>query len=332
MNLAFLQVVAASFILTASVCIASSPYDPNPQIINGQPGECLGNPIAVASGDIIVGAQQSPPSGATGPGKAYFFDKTTLSPWMTLTGSATGDCFGGAITTYGTGVLVGAPFESSCGAAYWSNGTQELKISNPNPNVGALFGFAVAPLGGDCLISACRNDPGNAPECGAVYLYNQAGTLLHTFQPPTIAAAQDYGYSLTPVGNNMALIGAQRAGEGTAYLYERNGSDWVLDSVISSPGDVYFGRSAAAIGNEVMIAGWDNTYVYDISQPTNPVLRASAQGGWGRGTLVWNNEPFTALSAEGGIRPDVYVGFGKASFARMVRPVQSPSAFCSVVA
>jgi hypothetical protein len=286
------------------VCAASTLYDPNPQIINGQPGECLGNPITVAGGNIIAAAQQSPPWSATGPGKAYVVDKATLSPWMTLTGSATGDCFAGAITSYGTGALAGAPFESTWGAAYWINGTQRLKIPNPNPNpnAGARFGFAVAPLGSDFLISACRDDPGNAPECGAVYLYNQAGTLLHTFRPPTIAPELDYGYSVTPVGNNMVLIGAQRAGPGTAYLYERKGTDWVLDSAIS-PGDVYFGRCAAAIGNEVMIAGWDNTYVYDVSQPTNPVLRALLPGG--KVTAV-GNDILTAY--DGGSEVDLYDG------------------------
>jgi hypothetical protein len=195
-------------------------------------------------------------------------------------GATAGDAFGSSVAARGNDVLVGAPdANGTAGAAYLYDGStyvSKFPIVNPTPNPNDLFGNCVAAMGNNILVGAMRDNPGGAENCGAVYLYDgTSGALLHTFQPPVIHARQDFGYSVTAVGSNKVLIGAQCDNtlgfdRGAAYLYTFNGSSWndttplkIFEPTPPIRTFGYFGRSVAELGNDLLISSYSHTYLFD---------------------------------------------------------------------
>jgi len=182
---------------------------------------------------------------------------------------AANDNFGASVAGVGTDrLLVGAYLDSagaiSAGAAYLfsTSGSLLTTFTNPTPAAGENFGISVAAMGTDRVLIGAQFGDGGAPDVGAAYLFSVSGALLTTFNNPTPAPADHFGFSLAAVGSDRVLIGAYQddtgAGDaGAAYLFRTNGA---LLTTFTNPAPAlldHFGNSVAAVGTDrVLIGAW----------------------------------------------------------------------------
>jgi len=248
---------------------------------NPKSGEGLST-LATAGNTIVIGAPALPSIESPGAGSVYLFDAKTGGLRSTISGNDLGlrrrDGFGYSVAASGDDILVGALYSDEGGRVYLFRGPhhhRELVLRCPAPQPNATFGSSVAFIGNCIVVAAERYDPGTAPDCGAVYLFDRAsGALLQTLQPRP-APRQFFGKSLAIIDENSLLVGAQGdVGHcrGTVYLYELDGERWTLKASIGAPGDRYFGRSMAAMGELAIIAAWNRTYLYRLAPGQEPQL------------------------------------------------------------
>jgi hypothetical protein len=191
---------------------------------------------AIGNDQVVIGAHLDD-TNATNSGAVYLFSTTgaLLSTFSNPT-AATNGYFGGSVAVVGNDrLLIGAIGHDTgapgAGAAYLINTSGELltTFANLTPATNDWFGWSVSAMGTDgVLIGAFQDDTG-AINSGAAYLFNTNGTLLTTFSNPTPSRDDAFGFAVTAVGNDMALIGApsdDAAGmsAGAAYLFRANGT------------------------------------------------------------------------------------------------------------
>jgi len=206
-------------------------------------------------------------------------------------GGGGGDEFGISIVGVGENVLIGAYREDTgaenAGAAYLfdPDGNLLTTFYNPTPESDDWFGFEVRSVE-DKIIIAAEGDNTGASRSGAVYLYEQDGTLLQTIYNPTPAADDAFGVRVLGVGDKV-LVTSMRDDTngrqaGAAYLFDQQGE--LLHTIFSpnsNAGDL-FGRSVDAIGDDKFIIsaysedvnGVQNSgavYVFDLD--ANSLLR-----------------------------------------------------------
>jgi hypothetical protein len=202
---------------------------------------------------------------------------------------ASSDFFGDSVAISGNNALIGASGDDTdgdnAGSAYLfdiTTGTLLQTFSNPTPAGGDFFGISVAISGNNALIGASGDDT-DGDNAGSAYLFDiTTGTLLQTFNNPTPASFDSFGFSVAISGNN-ALIGASgddTGGDnaGSAYLFDI--TTGTLLQTINNPtpgGDDSFGLSVAISGNNALIGapgddtgGVDagNAYLFDITTGT----------------------------------------------------------------
>ncbi|MGD0654067.1 MAG: PEP-CTERM sorting domain-containing protein [Thermoguttaceae bacterium] len=261
--------------------VSAAPGDllytyPNPE---PHSNDYFGCKVAGVGNNPLIGAYGSDQAGIDA-GAAYLLnrnDGTVLNKWY---GAAAGDGFGYSVAARGNDVLVGAPYANgTAGGAYIYDGStcqSKFPIVNPTPNPNEMFGSCVAAMGNNILVGAQWDNSRGAALEGAVYLYDgTSGAWLHTFQPPVIGARQYFGQSVSAVGSNKVLIGAQCDNthgydSGAAYLYtfDEYTSTWndANPKTIYEPMphvDGYFGRSVTALGNDLLISSYAHTYLFD---------------------------------------------------------------------
>jgi hypothetical protein len=202
---------------------------------------------------------------------------------------AISDNFGNSLAISGDNALIGASGDDTggdnAGSAYLfdiTNGTLLQTFNNPTPAGGDFFGSSLAMSGNNALVGAPYDATGGV-NAGSAYLFDiTTGTLLQTFNNPTPASFDSFGFSVAISGNN-ALIGAlgdDTGGDnaGSAYLFDI--TTGTLLQTINNPtpgGDDSFGNSVAISGNNALIgAPGDNTggvdagsaYLFDITTGT----------------------------------------------------------------
>jgi hypothetical protein len=181
-------------------------------------------------------------------------------------------------------------------------------LSNPEPNVGDAFGYAVAVTGDYALVSAPNDDTG-ATDAGSVYLFSAAtGDLLRTFRNPEPATGDLFGRSVALHGDTV-LIGAysdDAAGTdaGTVYLFSASTGQLlrVLRNPSPDPAD-NFGRAVAAgggyalvgaVGDDTAGAGAGAAYLFGLThRPTavDDAVFVAEDGGWNALNLLANDAP-----------------------------------------
>ncbi|MBU2613391.1 thrombospondin type 3 repeat-containing protein [Patescibacteria group bacterium] len=140
-----------------------------------------------------------------------------------------------------------------------------IAINNPTPTVSDEFGNSISISGDKVLIGAKLDDIG-ATNAGSAYLYDATtGALLQTFNNPTPAEQDGFGYSVSISGDKV-LIGAIYddtvfSDSGAAYLFDA--TTGALLHTFNNPtpnhSDV-FGISVSISGDKVLIgAQGDNT-------------------------------------------------------------------------
>lgn len=181
------------------------------------------------------------------------------------------DGYGFAIAASDARVVVGArtstepPVPSSeSGAAYvfdrigadWTQTT----VLIANDGKGREFGWAIALLGGLCVVGS----PGNSTDAGAAYVYRNAGgstwVLEDVLVPSTPEPYERFGEAVAATQTHVFVTAARddAAGSesGAVYVFEKQGSDWVqVQRVISSntAGGDSFGAAIAAKGDTLVV-------------------------------------------------------------------------------
>ena len=174
------------------------------------PGDEFGISAAAVGNNVLIGAiGDNNLSGA-----AYLFDGSTGALLQTLVNPThAGSRFGFSVAAVGSNIVVGSPFESTggrseVGAAYLFDGSSGdflQTLVNPTPASFDKFGFSIAAVGNNVLVGA-SGDSAGANGAGAAYLFDgSTGRLLQTFLNPSPQASDQFGTSVTAVGNNVLV-------------------------------------------------------------------------------------------------------------------------------
>jgi filamentous hemagglutinin family protein len=227
--------------------------------------------VAAVGTNVLVGAPYTPRGTVTNAGLAYLFDNSgvLLQTFSKPTASVADELFGWSVAALGTDVLIGAPFDntaaSQSGAVYLFSGTTGAllrTLATPSADLGAGFGWSVAGVGNNILVGApfTVSPAGGIFQAGSAYLFNgTTGTLLQTFNNPTPAVSDQFGYSIAGLGANV-LIGAPYkdvAGltdVGSAYIF--NGTNGALLQTLNKPNPAAndrFGWSVAGVGTNALV-------------------------------------------------------------------------------
>jgi outer membrane protein assembly factor BamB len=181
-------------------------------------GARFGAAVAIAGGDVVVGA---PSPDVPGAGAVHVFaGRTGALRWSVSEPPALGDrLFGWAVAASGRRIVVGVPcrdVEQNAGAAVVYDrrtGAALASFTAPVPEACDFFGGAVAAAGRTIVIGARLSGP---QDTGAAYLFDaDSGGLVATFADGTPEA--DVGWSVAAAPHRV-VIGA--AGEdGAVRVY-----------------------------------------------------------------------------------------------------------------
>ena len=174
--------------------------------------DSFGVSVAIDGNNVLIGAFLDSSNGP-GVGQAHLFDTTgTLLQTFNDPTPTISDRFGLSVAIDGNNVLIGAPQDSTnnpfVGQAHLfdTTGTLLQTFNDPTPTTGDKFGTSVAIDGNNVLIGA-RLDDSNGLNVGQAHLFDTAGTLLQTFNDPTVTSEDQFGVSVAIDGGNV-LIGA----------------------------------------------------------------------------------------------------------------------------
>ncbi|MEK7100901.1 MAG: thrombospondin type 3 repeat-containing protein [Patescibacteria group bacterium] len=195
--------------------------------------------------------------------------------------------FGRSVALDGNMLLVGdsdvrLSGQSYAGAAYLydtTTGALLRTFNNPTPVFADGFGYSVSISGNKVLIGAYNDDTG-ASNAGSAYLYSATtGDLLRTFDNPTPAINDGFGWSVSISGDKVLIgtpgdsTGASRAGSG--YLYDATTGALLKTFNNPTPSEGSgFGYSVSISGDKVLIGAitGDNgvpnvgsAYLYDAA-------------------------------------------------------------------
>lgn len=173
----------------------------------------FGHDLATTGSMVIIGAYLDD-YGAEQSGVVHVFDVETRALIRTLANPDPGvyDNFGFTIAASGERIIVGAYNDDTMGedsgTAYLFDaltGNLLLTIHNPEPASFDDFGFDVAFLGPDLVISA-PDDDAAGDGTGSVYLINgTSGSVMMRFQKPRADPEDRFGPSIASLGDKLAI-------------------------------------------------------------------------------------------------------------------------------
>ena len=260
----------------------------------------------------LVAAQDHSHDGGESLGAVYVFERQG-SNWVEMTeliapDGQVGDWFAYSLDVSGSGdtVVVGAPYtDSRQGAVHVFTRDQagwawSQRILSPAGTGGLFFGDSVAISrdGTTIVVGIPGYDRASGSE-GAAYVFSlEAGVWVESAMllPQTPVNLQKFGDSVTidAGGERIAVVG--RFGPGEAYVFKRTGSDWELESeltstenlsgtiALSSDGTRLFAGTADfdSVGVHVFARNgtvWTETDLLDASMTDGEQISPSFDGG-----------------------------------------------------
>jgi hypothetical protein len=272
---------------------------------NGAANDFFGASVAMSSSSsdtVLVGApyKNVGPNTYQGAVYVYSFNGTswTQQPPLMASDGAASDIFGFSVALMGGTALVGAYGKNvgsnvGQGAAYFYswNGSAwvEQKVSASDGAANDQFGSAAAISGTTAVLGAANKTVGANAGQGAAYVFSFNGTSW-VQQAELIAsdgAPSDGFGGAVAVSGNTVVVGAgnknvgTNTGEGTAYVYSFNGTNWVQQAELTPPngtGGDFFGCEAALSGRTLVLGACDKrvgpnfhqgaAYVYGLNGST----------------------------------------------------------------
>jgi len=210
------------------------------QASDAAPNDHFGRALAMAQGDLLVGATVARESGAL-----YVFSKSPQGWRETASlvpgGAKPEDSFGRAAATDGRTVIMSDwAADSSRGAVYvfekqngaWRE-TARLTASDGQPN--EWFGFAIA-IAGDRIVASAIN---KNRQRGGAYVFRRTANGWQEaaqFAPPDTSANLGFGASLALMGDDVILSAPGADGfVGALYTYRASGSGWTQAAKTTPP-------------------------------------------------------------------------------------------------
>ena len=203
-------------------------------------GDQFGTTLAMSGDYVIVGAPRKDGVGRNS-GAAYIFRRQGTE-WveqvkLLASDETRADYFGISVAIDGDTALVGAHRTSEpladCGTVYvfertGENWNQTAKLTAPDPDSFAYFGFSVGISGNTAIIGAIRDDEAGI-DAGAAYIFvrNQFGWALQTkLIGNNTEEGDNFGYAVDVDGDFAIVTSPKNRGTGAAYIYRREGPEW----------------------------------------------------------------------------------------------------------
>lgn len=290
------------YVYDSSLRLINTLLSPAPQA-DGYFGHAV---AAVGSDRVLVGGRHSA-AGQTDIGRAHLMH-TNGACLLTIerpeAGATAWTYFGFYLNAMNDGrLLIGAHCYSPVSGQYFAgrayfyntNGMRLATFVNPTPQADDHFGQALCGLGADRVVIGAPDDNTAYENSGCAYLFSTDGALIATVTNPTPAAADSFGFAVSPVGTDRFAVGASQdsvAGlyAGAVHLYDRDGN---LLRTITEPSAAaynYFGAKLAPFAGDRFMVGATGrdagatdagaVYLYDregnlLATLTNPAPVAS---------------------------------------------------------
>ena len=207
---------------------------------DAESGDQFGTALAVSGDYVVVGAPRKDGVGRNS-GAAYVIRRQGTE-WveqakLLASDENRADYFGVSVAIDGDTVLVGAYRNNEpladCGAVYvfertGENWNQTARLTAPDPDSFAYFGFSVGLDADTAIIGATRDDEAGE-DAGAAYVFvrNQFGWTLQAKLIGNNTEAQDnLGYAVDVDGDFAIVTSPKNRGGGAAYIYQRDGTEW----------------------------------------------------------------------------------------------------------
>ena len=245
---------------------------------DGAQYDYFGWDVAIDNNAVVVGAMYTDDN-ASSSGSAYVFNYNG-SIWSQTqkiqpADPAQNKQFGRAVDISGSKILVGAFGDNNyAGAAYvfskvantWS---QEAKLTASDANAYDYFSYQSIGIDGDYIVvGAFANDDANGVDTGSAYIFNNSNSgWVEQSKITALDAAQSDQFSISvDISGDLVIVGSRLdddngSNSGSAYIFERNGSNWTQQAkILPSDGAAndYFGWASAIDGNNVIIGAFAN--------------------------------------------------------------------------
>jgi len=241
---------------------------------NGESQDLFGTSVSISGNFAIVGAILDEETfGGQGSASFYHFNGSqwVFQQKITDVVPELGAKFGNSVCISGTYAIVGAPEDGmvNLGSAsiYEYNGTNWVlmqKITDSSPNFNAFFGVSVSISGNYAIIGAYGDDvgPGATTGSASVFEYNGTNWVLMQQIVDATGGPDDWFGSSVSVSDDRVIVGAYKdddgsfIDEGSASIYEFNGTNWVLMQKVTDNSGVvgaFFGRSVSLSGDYAII-------------------------------------------------------------------------------
>lgn len=221
--------------------------------------DCFGRSVAALGTNRLLIGSPNDNTGASAAGTAYLFtDRGVLLTTFTNPTPAFSDYFGDSVAAVGNDrVLIGA-YGAHEAYLFSTSGVLLTTFTNPIPEADDNFGRSVSEVGADLvLIGAPGYNMAPTWGVGRAYLFNTNGMLLTTYANPKPAHDANFGCSVTALGSDRLLIGANGGigQDGAAFLFSTNGA--LLTTFTNpTPGALdQFGAALAAVGADRVVIG-----------------------------------------------------------------------------
>ncbi|MEA3287611.1 MAG: fibronectin type III domain-containing protein, partial [Candidatus Marinimicrobia bacterium] len=273
---------------SSNVLVALGPDEFKLTSIDIAEGDEFGWSIDVDGDYAIVGAPKDDDRYESS-GSAYIFKRTgsawTQSCKLNAGDPGSSDNFGWSVSIDGDIAVVGAQNDHfdgmyQVGSIYvfkrsGEDWTQEARLLASDYSGGSYFGFDVSLHGDYIIVGAYRNANSNGSDAGAAYIFYYDGS---TWSEQTKLIVPDggndyFGYSVD-INATHAITGAYLADDtynddGAAYIFERSGTSWTLQSILHGhygSGD-HFGASVSLSGDRAIVNQGYNAgraYIFEL--------------------------------------------------------------------
>jgi hypothetical protein len=245
---------------------------------DASPLDNFGYSVAINGDYAIVGAPFWDSTGAsnfTDAGKVFVYMRSGTD-WneqavLIASNPRTNQNFGWSVDLDGAYAVIGAPFDDQianrAGAAYTflrtgSSWSQQTKLLGVGQEGNDRLGYDVS-ISGDWVVTGAYYDDDSGRNAGAAYFFQRSGVTWNEQDKvtPTIDDSLHFFGLSVSIDGDYSIIGAPApnadpADPGSAYIFNRSGTNWNLQQQISASDGLdrdWFGNSVSISGDYVVV-------------------------------------------------------------------------------
>jgi hypothetical protein len=233
---------------------------------DGEDGDGFGSSVAVSGDWAIIGSKLRDEGDVSEVGAAYVFhwDGTSWTQSQRLSGAMQRRAqFGGSIDLVGDQAIIGAAGGESA-YVYRRDGAAWSEVQRLSASDGLefdQFGNSVSISGTWAVVGAPGHSVGDVDYAGATYVFEWDGTQWLERQKITASTPHirgSIGWSTSLFGDRAVITEPGRA----AHVFVLDAGVWSEQQQLEMPGDGFFGASVELAGNQVVVGGDSDVYVF----------------------------------------------------------------------